>query len=77
MQDITIYIKSVTKQVLKSEMHSDSTRTQLIPAALAGMVLATIVGSVVLMVVLCVVLMGCSPSAMLAIGLVAPTVVVE
>ena len=45
--------------------------------ALAGMVLATIVGSVVLMVVLCVMLMGCSPSAMLAIGLVAPTVVVE
>ena len=40
------------------------------------MVLATIAGPVVLMAVLCVVLMECSPLAMLAIGLVAPTVAV-
>ena len=68
----------MTKQVLKSEMHSDSTRTQLIPAAPAGMALVSATGSVTLTTVSYVAMVGCSPSAA-ATGTTAAvfTVVVE
>ena len=76
MQDIMIYIKSMTKQAPRSETHSDSTRTQPIPAAPAGIALVALAGSTILDAASVVAAVGCSPSVVAATGLAAAAVVV-